>query len=188
MGCQSTAPPGELAAPWITVEPPTIDAVAQELVVAGSAYSRQVVATGATLLELAEGPSGMTMSASGLIEWDPTVKAGSPHDVIVYAANSGGWGVQSWTIVAQDTAPTINAIADDSAFTNFNPYIKSPSLASGDTPVTWSLDVSPTGATIDASSGVISWTAVDGVHDWTVRATNAVGADTESWQTTVSTL
>lgn len=151
-----------------------------------SAYSKQLVATGGTptawILQIA--PAGATISGSGLVEWASPVKAGSPHSFRAYVANASGWDAEDWEVTVQDTAPVITAVADDGALAG-NPYLKPMSLSSGDTPVTWSLDAAPAGATIN-SSGVVSWPVpVAGAANWTVRATNAVGFDTESWTTTV---
>lgn len=155
-----------------------------------TAYSQQMVATGSPdTWQLHALPAGMTISATGLVEWATPVVSGSPHTVRVYARGAAGWDSEEWTVTIVAVAPVINAIADDN-HTQYFPYSKTPTLSAGDSPITWSLDTSPSGATINSSTGVISWTdtLVPGDYNWVVRATNAKGFDTEDWTTTVDPL
>jgi hypothetical protein len=55
-----------------------------------------------------------------------------------------------------------------------------PSLSEGTTPVTYSLDLGPNGATINAATGVVTWPSpTAGTYGVTVRASNPAGFDTE---------
>jgi len=64
-----------------------------------------------------------------------------------------------------------------------------PTLTQGTTPVIWSLVSGPTGMTINASTGVVSWptpTATGSPFTITIRATNSAGYDDETWTLTVN--
>ncbi len=61
--------------------------------------------------------------------------------------------------------------------------------AFGEPAPVYSLATAPSGMTIDAVSGTVSWTPVagqEGVHDVTVVASNQSGSDSQSFQVTVS--
>jgi WD40 repeat protein len=79
-------------------------------------------------------------------------------------------------------APVIAEIPDGSVSVG-DPYTgPTPAMVQGVQPISWSLVTGPTGMTIDAGTGVVSWaTAVEGVTTVTIRATNTQGSDDESW-------
>ncbi len=60
----------------------------------------------------------------------------------------------------------------------------SPTLVSGTQPVVWSLVSGPEGMTIDPASGVVTWASpvlAGTPHAITIRASNTVGSDEETW-------
>jgi hypothetical protein len=59
-------------------------------------------------------------------------------------------------------------------------------VVQGVQPIAWTLVTGPEGMTIDAGTGVVNWTsATEGVTTVTIRATNALGSDDESWRLSV---
>lgn len=87
--------------------------------------------------------------------------------------------------------PPVIADIPDASIQAGLPYTgPTPTLTQGTAPVTWSLVVGPAGMTIDANTGVVSWSGVAAVgspHAVTVRAQNGFGSDDESWILTVLT-
>ena len=98
-----------------------------------------------------------------------------------------------------DFLPKVTIVVSAPSITNTPPtdheaesdYAETMTVDGGTAPKVWSLDVAPTGATINSSTGVIAWTPsediVGTVVDFTARVTDAVaGADTLAWQVTVT--
>lgn len=168
----------------VDLEPDLDSPVGNELV-STAAYSRQLADdNGSTITKwrLAAGPSGMTLSAAGLLEWASPTKTGNPHSIRVYAANGTFYDVGAWNLYVHDTEPVITSMSDDSHGGGF--YQRSTSLDSGDTPVTWSLIAGPAGASISSTTGTVTVFSSDTPFSWTIRATNGAGYDEESWTTT----
>ena len=92
------------------------------------------------------------------------------------------------TVNAVNDAPVINSAANTRA-TEGEVYTYTPTASDveSDT-LTWSLTQSPEGMTIDANSGVISWTPANGVTsaDVTVQVADAEANATQSFTVTVS--
>ena len=68
-------------------------------------------------------------------------------------------------------------------------YAKTPSLAAGTPPITWSKIAGPSGLTVNASTGQVNWpspTVSGSPHTVTIRATNSAGYDEETWAITVT--
>lgn len=68
-------------------------------------------------------------------------------------------------------------------------YLYDVQVALGSGPVTFALDLGPTGATIQSTTGVVDWlpTELDvGIHDFVVRATNGGGFDEQAFTVTVN--
>ncbi|MEW6413300.1 MAG: putative Ig domain-containing protein, partial [Candidatus Zixiibacteriota bacterium] len=157
--------------------------------VAGELYAYDVDADGypEATFALTTSPAGMTIDAiSGLISWTPAA-AGS-YDVVVVASNSAGSDAQSFTIVveAAPEAPVITSTPVTSAVI-FDSYAYDVEATGYPTP-TFALTTAPLGMTIDAATGLISWTA-DALGDFavTVVAGNGVEPDAvQSFTITVS--
>lgn len=182
------------AAPVFTSSPVTTGQV-------GVAYAYQVVATDPNGDAIAYGldaaPAGMTISASGLVEWTPGA-AGS-YPVTVRASDPGGlFSTQSFSVDVTDpsvpNAPPAITSTPGTAATQDQLYTYQATATDpdvGDTQA-WSLDVSPAGMTLSAT-GLVEWTptnaqALAGApHDVTVRVTDAGGLfATQSFQVTVA--
>ena len=155
----------------------------------GVLYSYDVEATDAdqdTLTyALTTSPAGMTInSTSGLIQWTPTA-AGDEDVVVEVTDGNGGSDTQSFTInvPVPNQSPTITTTAITTAnvaeLYSYDVDATDPEL---DT-LTFSLNVSPTGMTINSSSGLIQWTpAAEGDNNVTVRVDDGNGGfDTQSF-------
>ncbi|MCX4030004.1 putative Ig domain-containing protein [Endozoicomonas sp. SM1973] len=166
--------------PTITSSPATQAQVAQ-------AYSYAVTATdanGDTLtyrLEVA--PTGMTINpTSGLINWTPTQQQIGVNSVSVRVTDSKG-GVTS-----QQFTVTVNAVVNKSPVITSSPgtaanagqayrYTVTATDADGDS-LTYQLEAAPKGMTINANSGLISWTPANnqqGANEVVVRAEDGNG-------------
>ncbi len=176
---------------------PVIAPISDESITEGIAYSGPVPTltqgTQPVTWSLQSGPSGMTINSStGVVSWPNPTVAGSPHAVIILATNSAGSDDESWLITvttAPEVAPVIAPISNHSTEEGTLYAGPNPTLTQGTLPVTWSLQNGPSGMTIDSSTGVVSWsnpTVAGSPHMVTIRATNLVGSDDESWLLTVT--
>jgi Fibronectin type III domain/Kelch motif len=92
-----------------------------------------------------------------------------------------------WTSPQTDAPPVISSILNN--FVNVGESYSTTVIANGNPSPTYSLVTSPNGMTIDAVSGVVSWTptlAQSGLQNMTVRASNASGFVEQS--TVITTL
>ncbi|MEM7164727.1 MAG: malectin domain-containing carbohydrate-binding protein [Planctomycetota bacterium] len=166
--------------------PPTITSAPVTNATVGSLYLYEVQATdpdpGDTItFTLPVGPTGATVvTGTGQIFWSPTVAQAGANDFVVRATDAAGlFAEQPFTVVV-------------AAQSNLQPIITTParSLATvmvdyeydvdaidpnvGDQ-LTYSLIVAPTGAMIDASTGMLTWTPAGadlGSQNFTVRVTD----------------
>lgn len=153
----------------------------------GTAYSATLAATGTTPIEwtIQAGtslPPGLSLSEAGVISGEPFATGSSTFTVV--ATNSAGSDTKSLTLTIEAageaaTAPTITttSLADAKANMAYGKTL----VATGTTPITWSLDSGslPAGITL-STSGVISGTpTVVGTSVFTVKATNSAGSDTQ---------
>ena len=188
-----SGPPSQ--APSITSSPVTT--ATEDLI-----YSYDVDAsdpdTGDTLtFSLDLGANGMVIDANtGLIQWTPNnADVMDPIPVTVRVEDqTDAFATQSFNISVTNVndAPVITSTPVTSgtegvAYTN---DVDADDPDAGDTAV-YSLDKSPTGMTIDANTGVISWTPqtadVGAANDVTVRVTDGQGeSDTQSFAINVS--
>ncbi|MBK8946417.1 MAG: putative Ig domain-containing protein [Ignavibacteriae bacterium] len=159
---------------------PVITTAAVTNGVVGQLYSYDVDATGnpAPTYSLTTSPSGMTInSTSGLIQWTPS-SSGS-YNVTVKASNGVSPDAsQSFTIVVAlpNTAPVITTAAVTNGVVG---QLYSYNVdATGNPAPTYSLTTSPSGMTINSTSGIIQWTpSSSGSYNVTVKATNGVSPD-----------
>jgi len=177
---------------------PTITSTPITSATVNRAYAYNVDATdpdGDTLTySLTTKPTGMTINSStGLIKWTPT--STGDYDVTVEVFDNGSpvkSTTQSFTIhVEEESEPTnqapnitstpITTATVDVLYT-YNVNATDPD---GDT-LTYSLTTSPTGMTINSSTGLISWTPTStGDYDVTVRVSDGSLFDTQSFTITV---
>ncbi len=186
-----SGPPNE--APSITSAPVT--AASED-----SLYSYDVDAADpnpgdAITFSLNTAPAGMTINSStGVILWTPTNTDVGNHSIVVRAEDAGGlFDTQSFDILVANVndAPSIIstpvASATEDAFYSYDVNASDPDV--GDTLTFW-LDTSPVGMSINSSSGLIEWTPTNGQigdHSVTVRVEDASGdSDVQSFLITVS--
>jgi len=142
---------------------------------------------------LVAAPAGMTVDATGLIQWTPSAGQLGPNPVILEVDNGhGGTASQSFTVNATNL------------FTPLPPVItsKPPAWASVGTPyaynltatdpgrcaVLWSLDTAPVGMSIDPTLGTVRWTPTAdevGSQAVTVRVTDGLAQSTQSFSVAV---
>ncbi len=158
----------------------------------GQSYTRTTPAlvkgTSPIQWSLTSAPEGMTIhSTTGVITWPNPVEEGSPFVVTVRAENT--WGTDSKNFnLNVIRPPVIDEIADAEVVDGSSYAAPLPVLLQGTPPITWSLPVHPSGMTVDSSTGQVRWPtvpALEGPHTVTLRASNAAGVDTETWQITV---
>jgi PKD repeat protein len=163
------------------VSPPVTGATVNE------PYTYQVVATGSLPLTYALqlNPPDMLIDAhTGIISWTPV--ATGTFSVTVEVINPAGGDTQSFDIsVVEPASPVFTSVPVTGAVLN-HLYIYSVE-ASGSPPPTYTLSIYPTGMSVNADTGVISWTpTVTGTFDVQVEASNGVGSDTQQFNVTVA--
>ncbi|MBN1127111.1 MAG: hypothetical protein JXA82_19065 [Sedimentisphaerales bacterium] len=168
---------------------PLMNPLSDDSVNEGEAYSRAaptlVKGTAPVTYELAAGPAGMMINeTNGAISWDSPTADGSPFTVTIRASNSYGVDEKSFALTVV-RPPLIESIDDTEILEGTTYTGPTPVLIQGTLPVSWSLIERPAGMTINTSNGVVSWPnvpAVEGPYTVTIRALNAAGSDTTSWQ------
>ena len=142
---------------------------------------------------LVERPPGMTINPStGEITWTPTNAQVGIYNVTIRAEDgNGGYAIQSWeiTVANVNNPPEIMSTpittATQDALYQYNVTARD---IDGDTLI-YSLDVSPAGMSINASTGLIIWTPTNaqvGEHTVTVKVDDGNGGyDTQTFIVTV---
>jgi hypothetical protein len=137
--------------------------------------------------ELIEGPDGMTIdAATGRVEWlEPA--AGGPHQVTVRATDDCESDEATWQVTVL-AGPVPAEIEDQAIVAGAGAYAFTPTLVSGDPPVTWDLLFGPNGMTIDAATGEVAWQtpeAREQPYSIVIRARNDCGQAQVHWGLTV---
>ncbi len=175
---------------------PEIAEMPDRTIVAGQAYGEMPELVQGTLpvaWSLEEGPTGMTVDPdTGEIAWPNPTTAGSPFTVRIQASNTAGPDEESYLLTVEPAvvAPVILGVGDVPTAYVGSPYTGPTPEVSGTQPITWTLALKPTGMTINASTGVVSWPSpVAGAAPRRVilRATNQAGSDEYEFQVTVET-
>ncbi len=173
--------------------PPVVAAITDDEAEEGLGYvgPTPVLAQGSFPITwtLSSGPAGMTIdSASGVVSWANPALDASPASVTIRATNALGFDEVSWAITVRMVPPVISSIDDHSVIEGQAYTGPTPSLVSGSTPITWSLEAGHADMAINASNGVVTWENPDslvGSVTVTIRATNDGGYDDETWTLTV---
>jgi len=177
---------------------PEITSTAVTSVTLPAAYSYAVVATdaeGDTLTydlipKYGFAPVGMTISSAGVINWTPTVADVGIHSVTVEVSDGELTDEQSFTVTVSPVpvGPTVVSLLPLDAIVG-EAYAGAVTATAGDdATLTYSLVGAPTGMTIVAATGVISWTpAAAGNQVVTVVVTDAaLLSDTEDFTIVVA--
>jgi hypothetical protein len=139
---------------------------------------------------LSSPPAGLSINASsGALFWtSPAPADGSPVFINVSVANDAYFDSVRLTVRVFDL-PQIDVFSlpsgDDAFLAHGDPFLWRPSLQRGTGSLKWSLLSHPSGMTVDASSGMISWgsasvlapTLANGTIPITVLVQNEVGSD-----------
>ncbi len=144
--------------------PPVITSSAIGVGTAGSAYAYQVVATDpdgdALSYQLTQAPSGMTVSATGLIAWTPTAAQTGPQSVSLDVTDGrGGKATQAFTItVAAANRPPVITSSTIGVGAEASPYAYQIVATDPDgDALSYQLTQAPSGMTVSAT-GLIAWT------------------------------
>jgi Putative Ig domain len=179
---------------------PTITSTPVTTAIAESLYDYDVDASdpdaGDTLaFSLDVAPAGMMInSVSGAIQWTPTSGQVGMQAVTVRVQDVGGlFDTQDFSIevAAVNHAPVITSAAVTAAIEDalYSYVVEASDSDPGDT-LTFSLDVAPSGMSIDGATGLIQWTPTNGqvgVNSVTVRAIDDAGAfDIQAFSVTVA--
>ncbi len=173
---------------------PTISSTAITTGKQGEAYSYdvQVSESGTMTFTLDQAPAGMTIDAgTGLIRWTPA-QAGSFSVIVKVKDATGGSDTQTFSITVTEgsktpriTSTAVTMAKEGEAYT----YDVQASDADG---AKFRLDQAPAGMTIDANTGVITWTpdtAAVGTASVTVRVSNEAGlSDSQTFTITVESV
>ena len=156
--------------------------------VTGTAYSAPLEATGTAPItwSLASGnlPNGLTLSSAGVISGTPT--AAGTFNFTVQATNSAGSDTKALAITI--TAPpviTTTTLPDGLIGAAYTANL----AATGDTPITWSLENGslPNGLTLSSAGAISGTPTAEGIFNFTVKATNNAGSAIKPLAITVTT-
>jgi VCBS repeat-containing protein len=172
---------------------PEITSAAVTTATEDEAYSYTVTATDVDIdtvltFSLTTAPEGMVInSATGQITWTPGNNVTS-ENVVVQVSDSEATDVQAFTInvTAVNDAPTITSQAittatEDEAYS----YVVTAEDIDGDN-LTFSLTTKPSGMTINANTGAISWTPANNVTSEIVTVQVSDGTLTASQTFTIT--
>ncbi|MEW6305193.1 MAG: putative Ig domain-containing protein [Verrucomicrobiota bacterium] len=184
--------------------PPVLATIANQTIDEGALLSIDASATDTDLpanalsYALENAPTGMTINASsGAITWTPTEAQGpGSFNLTVRVTDNGTPAISTATtftvnVAEVNNAPVLAAIPAQTV-NEESPLSVTASATDSDNPihtVTYSLENAPTGMTINASSGAITWTPTEGqgpgTYNVTVRATDNGSPNLSSAQTMV---
>ncbi|MGE4071006.1 MAG: putative Ig domain-containing protein [Lysobacterales bacterium] len=146
--------------------PPLIDTIGERIVAANQTLSLIVPASDPDVGDvlsytLDAGPGGMQLNPlSGLLTWTPTVADLGPHPVTVRVTDSRAFfDLESFQVQVIDAnqPPVLNPVADQGAFLNQSFSLQLLATDPDLDPLQYSLTQAPTGMSINAASGLISW-------------------------------
>lgn len=133
---------------------------------------------------LIEGPTGMTINAgTGVVAWANPVGSDEPYTITIQAENPLGIAQISCQLSVL-SLPDIETPPAQAAMEYVSFASLAPNLLKGALPVTWSLVSAPASMTIDADTGVVSWSnpvPSFSAYSVTIRAVNSVGSDTATF-------
>ncbi|GLQ33341.1 beta strand repeat-containing protein [Litoribrevibacter albus] len=172
-------------------DPPTITSTAGTSATEDIEYSYQVTVddpddsnNGTDIsFSLSNAPTGMVVSSTGLISWTPTEGVSTSGQVTLTVSDGGENSAQPATelftisVTAVNDAPVFSSTAVTTATEDIlYQYDANASDEDGDS-LTFSLVTAPTDMTIDAQTGVISWTPLEGVTSANVAVAVSDGTE-----------
>ncbi|CAK7053710.1 MAG: hypothetical protein BACD_02595 [Bacteroides rodentium] len=176
--------------------PPVITSTPIEAGATGQAYTYQIEASdpdGDSLTyTLNTFPEGMTVSASGLIEWTPTATQVGNHNITVIVSDGNGGTVDQQYVLTVSAAPPAN---NPPQITSTPPtsamvgvlyrYEIEANDPDGDS-LTYTLTTAPNGMTVSAT-GIVEWTpAGAGTENIVIRVSDGQDHDEQSYTINVS--
>lgn len=184
-----------------TNAPPVINSTPEQIVVSGSTYVYDVNASDADgddiTYELITAPAGMNINqVTGVVQWSTVNVIRDEYAVKVRASDTfGSYSEQSFGITVTEQSgsnnpPSITSMPSGNAvFDTLYSYDVNATDTDGDN-LSYLLELSPSGMTINTASGLIEWTptsAQDGSHDIIVRVEDGRGGyATQSYAVYVS--
>ena len=137
-------------------------------------------AAGNIRYSLTQTVTGMSINQlTGQITWTPTAGQAGTHDITIHATDLAGQTVDQTFQVTATAAATVQSVADQSLTEG---QTLSLTVTATDTllPLSYGLENAPSGATINATTGALSWTPSEaqgpGQFTITVAVTNSAGA------------
>lgn len=196
-----TSQPFEIVVAEALNNSPSIDSTPVGVAAEGVLYRYDVDASDADgdLLgfSLLEAPAGMSINpSSGLISWAPSAAQNGLHDVRVQASDSrGGVDTQDFVVEVVDALNGPPSFISTAATAGGEGALYSYDADAVDpegTALSYVLLAGPSGMTIDATTGLVSWTPADdqsGTVAVTIQVTDALGATaTQSFNISVTDL
>ena len=184
--------------------PPDIFSAPETAVALGQRYQYLATASDADgdalQFQLLDGPAGMAVdTVTGLIVWQPRTDQVGAHTVRLQVADGrGGVDVQEFTVLVSagvdggNHPPTVTSVPQTSALIGAAyTYGVTATDLDGDT-LSYALTTAPVGMTIDARTGLLSWTptsAQAGLNAVTIEVSDGRGGTaTQSFSTLASTV
>ncbi len=151
--------------------------------------------TSPTILQTLVPPLLFGPGAERVVEWDVTAAINTParaNDLKFVLRNTGTNGKKSLldrvsvsvSYTVAPSAPVITSTPPTAAFVN--QAYSYQAVATGTAPIAWALTAAPAGMTVSAT-GLVAWTpTAAGDAAVTLRASNAIGAVSQSWVISVT--
>ncbi len=160
---------------------PAITSAAKTTFTVGTAGTFTMTASGypaPTFSEIGALPSGVTLSAAGVLSGTPAAGTGGVYSISITASNAAGTSAAQTFTLTVDQAPAITSAAS-ATFTTGTAGSFTVTATGYPAPTFTRTGTLPTGVTFNGTSGVLSGTpSKTGTYTLTFTATNSVGTST----------